>query len=210
MEEQTRAELLLEWVAEQAEWAGPALFVLVFLEALAFVGFFVPLGPVMIGVGVLVGAGALNFMNVAIGAAAGSVLGGSVAFLVGRYFKDHLRKIRPFRTRPHLMARAEVFFDRHGGKGILFGRYTKPLRLMLPMVAGIAGMPVKRFMAMNLIAGILWAPLYLIAGMGLTRAYRWASGTPLRVAVVLAGVALLITSIVLVTRRLRRQRSATS
>jgi membrane protein DedA with SNARE-associated domain len=155
-------------------------------------------------VGVLVAAGALNFVSVAVGAALGTVLGGTTAYFIGRFFRDRLRTTWVFTRFPHWVERAETFFERHGGKGILFGRYTKPLRLMLPAVAGIMGMPPRRFLPINLISGVLWAPLYISVGIFGARVARWASDDPRRVALVIAVVLILAASAVVLRRRQRR------
>ena len=65
--------------------------------------------------------------------------------------------------RKHL-ERAREFYDRHGGKTIVFARFIPILRTFCPVVAGIAEMPYSRFVGYNIAGGFSWVWGMVLAG----------------------------------------------
>ena len=57
------------------------------------------------------------------------------------------------------------FFEKYGGKSVAFGRFVGPMRAVIPLVAGMMGMPTGRFLAANILSAIVWAPVYLLPGI---------------------------------------------
>ena len=66
-------------------------------------------------------------------------------------------------NRDHL-AKAHAFFERHGGKAVVLGRFVPIVRTFAPFVAGIARMGYRRFALFNVIGGIAWVALFIGAG----------------------------------------------
>ena len=56
------------------------------------------------------------------------------------------------------------FFEKHGGKAIIFSRFLPIFRTIAPFVAGVAKMPFGRFSFFNIIGGIAWITSLLMAG----------------------------------------------
>src|SRR5712692_10158822 len=80
----------------------------------------------------------------------------------GRPFVERFGNL--FRIRPDHIARAEVFFARHGDKAILAARFILGLRTWGSMLAGMAHMPFWRFQIFSAIGGLAWAVIVGIAG----------------------------------------------
>jgi len=59
---------------------------------------------------------------------------------------------------------SKVFFERHGGRAIIFARFLPVVRTFAPIIAGIVRMDVKRFMLYNVISSFLWATTLIFAG----------------------------------------------
>ena len=57
-----------------------------------------------------------------------------------------------------------MFFEKHGGKAIIFSRFLPIFRTIAPFVAGVAKMPFGRFTYYNIIGGIGWIASLLFAG----------------------------------------------
>jgi len=76
---------------------------------------------------------------------------------------------RVFRTesrwlnRKHL-DRTRVFYQRHGAIAVVIGRFMPIIRTFVPFIAGIAGMPYRRFVASNVMGGILWVTVCSTCG----------------------------------------------
>ncbi len=158
-------EALLDWIAAHPHWAGGAVFLVAFTESLAVVGLVMPGAFLMFGIGALVALGHLAFLPTMAWAVAGAILGDGLSFWLGHHYQQKLRGLWPFRNHPRLVNRGVDFFHRHGGKSILFGRFVGPVRPIMPAVAGMLGMPVPRYLAINVLSGIAWAPAYLLPGM---------------------------------------------
>jgi membrane-associated protein len=56
------------------------------------------------------------------------------------------------------------FFEKYGGKAIVYARFMPIFRTFAPIVAGISGMDKKRFMFFNIVSSILWSFSLIFAG----------------------------------------------
>jgi membrane-associated protein len=71
-----------------------------------------------------------------------------------------------FLNKKHL-DRTHEFFERYGGKTIILARFIPIVRTFAPFVAGMGKMTYRRFMAYNVIGGLVWIFLFLLAGFWL-------------------------------------------
>ncbi len=79
----------------------------------------------------------------------------------GRPIVERMLRVRfLFGTRggEHI-SRIEKYFAGHGGKTIFVGRLVPGFRALIPLSAGMSGMPYGRFLAFDCIAIIFWAVL---------------------------------------------------
>ena len=142
----------------QYSWIGVAL--IIFAESGLLIGFFLPGDTILFTSGFLVQAGILHiniFALVAILFLA-AVLGDTVGYIfghrVGRKLYDR-KESRLFR-KEHLNA-AEKFYEKYGGKTIIFARFVPAVRTFAPIVAGASKMSYKSFLIYNVIGAFLWA-----------------------------------------------------
>ena len=96
------------------------------------------------------------------GATAGSDIGYLLGYRGGRPFVERFGHI--FHIRPDHLARAELFFARHGDKAILGARFFLGLRTWNAMLAGMARMPFWRFQMFSAIGGLVWSAAIGVAG----------------------------------------------
>jgi len=99
-----------------------------------------------------------GFLGSTIGADIGYYLG----FKGGRPFVERFGSV--FRIRPDHIARAELFFARHGDKAVLAARFVLGLRTWGSMLAGMARMPFWRFQVFSALGGLAWAAVIGVAG----------------------------------------------
>ncbi len=173
---------LLAWVDANPAWAGVVVFLVALSESLVVVGLVVPGTVLMFGIGVLVGSGNLGLWETLVWAFAGAVVGDGLSFWLGRHFRDHIRNWWPFRAHPQMLVRGEAFFLRHGGKSVLIGRFVGPVRPVIPAVAGMMGMAPGKFLVVNLVSALLWAPAYLLPGIAFGTSLALASQVATRLA----------------------------
>lgn len=96
------------------------------------------------------------------GAVAGADAGYYLGYRGGRPFVERFGRF--FHVRPEHIARAELFFARHGDKAILACRFILGLRTWGSILAGMARMPFWRFQLFSAAGGLAWAAVIGAAG----------------------------------------------
>ncbi|MGW7006362.1 DedA family protein [Streptomyces sp. NPDC054933] len=187
-------------------WGYLAVGGLVFLEDF---GIPVPGETLLIAAAVYAGAGRLNIFAVAVIAFLAAVCGDNIGYAIGRFGGHRLvtRYGRYVLLTPERVAKAEAFFDRHGGKVVTVARFIEGLRQANGIIAGLAEMPWLRFLAFNALGAALWVGTWVaigdLAGQHLDTVYPAIQRYELYL---LAAIAVLI--LALVIRRLHRRRVA--
>ncbi len=155
----------LAWLHLHPHWAGFAAFLIAFFESLAVVGLLVPGTVVMTAIGVLIGTAVLPFIDITLWSIVGAIAGDVLSFWLGYRYHQQVRERWPFRHYPKLLEKGELFFRQHGGKGVFLGRFIGPMRPIVPLIAGMLSMRPARFILVDCISGILWAPAYMLPGI---------------------------------------------
>lgn len=168
-------QTLIDWARLHPAWAGAAIFLVAFLESVALLGLFVPGAVLLLAIGALAALDAFPVSRALACAMLGAMAGDGLSFWLGRHYHQHLREIWPFSRYPALFARGEAFFTAHGGKSLLIGRFVGPVRPIIPALAGMMNMPVGRYLAINLLASLAWAPAYILPGVALGASLELAS-----------------------------------
>lgn len=157
-------QALTAFVSAHQELAYLLVLIVAFWESIPVFGLFVPGSTLIVAASILVPSGALELTPVLAAAIVGSIAGDSAAFWMGRRYGRDLLRWGPLARRPELVARSERFFQDHGGKGILLGRFTPPVRGILPAIGGMAGVTWSRFLVAAAIASLGWAPAHVLPG----------------------------------------------
>lgn len=177
-----------EWLAANPGWATFLIFVVALCEGLVGVGLVVPGATLLFVAGAFVGTGHLELGPSLAAAAVGAFIGDSVSFWLGRYFGEPLRGYWPLRRFPKALRKGEAFFHAHGGKSVVLGRFVGPVRGIIPAVAGMLAMPTGRFMVVNLLSALAWAPAYLLPGLVFGAALAVAAAVTGRLVVLVLGL----------------------
>ena len=147
-------------------WLGYLLlFTVVFAESGLLVGFFLPGDSLLFTVGVVAGAGKLHIGAVIVMLALASMLGDGIGFLLGgtlglRLFQNPHSKI----FRREYLDRTHEFYDRHGGKTIIYAKFVPIIRTFAAFIAGVAKMSYARFLAFNVFGAAGWVTLMVTLG----------------------------------------------
>jgi membrane-associated protein len=157
---------VLEGILNLPPWLALALvFLLPALEASAFVGVLLPGEIGVILGGVLANQHKLPLAAVLITAIGGAIIGDSVGYFVGRRYGETLLSKIPNRIlKPEHVSRTEQTIRDFGGKAVFLGRFTAALRALVPGMAGMSRLPYGRFLAWNVVGGVLWAAAFVILG----------------------------------------------
>jgi len=193
---------LLAFITHHSALAYGAIFLISLSESLALVGLIVPGTVIMFGVGAVVATGSLELKPVLMLAAAGAIAGDGISYWLGHYYHERLKRIWPFSRYPGMLKNGEIFFHRHGGKSVLFGRFVGPVRPIIPVVAGILGMRPLHFGVVNVLSAIGWAFVYILPGVFFGTSLALAESVSTRLAVLIFVIITAIWVFVWLSRKL--------
>jgi membrane protein DedA with SNARE-associated domain len=146
--------------------SGWVYTLIVAIAALDAVFPLVPSEATVIAAAALAGAGELTFGLVLLAGAAGAVLGDNVAYLLGRIGQRPLlgRLLRSDTWRERIR-HAEATLRRRAGTIVVVSRFIPGGRTATMLSAGLVGLPWRRFLAYDLVAGVLWASYAGVIGL---------------------------------------------
>jgi membrane-associated protein len=153
-------------------WIGyAALFLIVFAESGLLVGFFLPGDSLLFTVGVVAGAGKLPVGAMIAMLAAASILGDGSGFFLGSTLGYSLFKNGKSRIfRQEYLDRTHEFYERHGGKTIIYAKFVPIIRTFAAFIAGVGKMHYLKFLTFNVTGAIGWVTTMILLGYWLGRA----------------------------------------
>lgn len=148
---------------------------IVFAETGLFAGFFLP-GDTLLFLAGIYSSELMStivtidndFANLAILAslvALAGIIGNTFGYWFGSKSGYYLyNKEDTFWFKKKYLVESRIFFEKHGGRAIIFARFVPIIRTFAPIIAGIVGMEKKKFMFFNIISSILWSFSLIFAG----------------------------------------------
>lgn len=158
-------QTVLDWVQLHPNATGWLIFLVALGESLLLVGILLPGAAILVGLGTLVGLGVVDFYTAWITASLGAFVGDGISFWIGHHYKKGLLKIWPMYKFPKLIEQGQSFFTKWGILSVFIGRFVGLVRPIIPAIAGMMEMPLKKYLMVSTIAAILWSPFYLLPGM---------------------------------------------
>ncbi|HTT63103.1 MAG TPA: VTT domain-containing protein [Bryobacteraceae bacterium] len=157
-------------------WLGyAALFGLVFAETGMLVGFFLPGDSLLFTVGVVCGAGRLDIAVVNVLLICAAMLGDTAGYMLGRSTGPHIFNRPDSRIfRQEHLRRTHEFYEKHGGRTMVYAHFIPIIRTFAAFVAGVARMNLVRFLSFDIFGITGWVLLmtmlgYKLGGVGLIR-----------------------------------------
>jgi membrane protein DedA with SNARE-associated domain len=133
------------------------------LESTPVIGTFTPGTFIILFCGFMVSEGYIDFIPTLIATAMGAVIGDMIGYYFGLYGRSYIHDHKGILRTAHIEL-GRRFFTNHGGKSILIGRFTGPIRSIIPVVAGMVQMSKRRFISLNVIGAAIWSFLYVYLG----------------------------------------------
>ncbi|WP_058534533.1 DedA family protein [Legionella saoudiensis] len=140
-------------------WTYLALFAVIFCETGLIVTPFLPGDSLLFAAGSIAAQpdNSFNIIILFMLLFIASVLGNQLNFLIGRALGPRIFSANEswLLNKKHLHD-AHVFYEKHGGKTIIFARFLPIIRTFAPFVAGIGTMKVLHFSLYNVVSALLW------------------------------------------------------
>jgi membrane protein DedA with SNARE-associated domain len=166
------AEHIVEFVQAHEMWAAPIVGALAFGESLAFISLVLPAWAVLVALGTLIAQGGINFWPIWIAGAVGAALGDWLSYWIGTKLGPGVAHIWPLSRHPDLLPRGERFVAKWGPLAIFIGRFSGPLRAVVPLVAGIFAMSLWRFQIANFVSAFVWVAMLLTLGDVVAKVFK--------------------------------------
>ncbi len=149
-------EHLLEFITQYGVWIYAILFLIIFVETGLVVMPFLPGDSLLFAAGALAAStGVMDPWILGILLFTAAVLGDTLNYHIGKYIGPRVFELESrFINKKHLIE-TQKFFERHGGKTIIFARFVPFARTFAPFVAGAGSMNYKYFLTYNVIGAFL-------------------------------------------------------
>jgi membrane-associated protein len=171
---ETIRHLNIDSLTKLAESLGAGFYIVLFLIIFAETGLVVI--PFLPGDSLLFAVGAVaasQGSQISLPLTAGllilaAILGDAVNYAAGYYLGPAVFKREDSRllNKKHLNE-AHEFYEKYGGKTIILARFIPIIRTFAPFVAGIGKMNYAKFALYNVVGGVAWVLICLLAGYGL-------------------------------------------
>ena len=182
-------DVVSQWVAHYG-YIMVALFLLI-----EGAGVPVPGETALVTAAALAGRGTLSLTGVLIAGCVGTIAGGHAGYWLGaRGGTPFLAKYgRWVRLTPPRLEKTHRFFEQHGAKTVMLGRFVAFLRSFVGIFAGISRMPMRTFASFNALGGTVWVVSFSILGYvfgrNLPRLVHYIGRVSLLLAILIALVA---------------------
>ena len=146
-------------------WIYLILFLIIFCETGLVVAPFLPGDSMLFVAGTLASGGAMNVNLLIAVLVLAAFSGDNTNYWIGRFVgpKVFSHEKSRFFNHEHL-ARTHAFYEKHGGKTVVFSRFLPIIRTFAPFVAGVGSMSYRRFMLYSFAGGVSWIGFFVYCG----------------------------------------------
>ena len=155
---------LVEFVTNYGVWIYGILFLIIFVETGLVVMPFLPGDSLLFAAGALAATGAMDPVVLIILLFIAAVLGDTLNYHIGKYIGPRVFNIETRWINKEYLFKTQAFFEKHGGKTIIFARFIPFARTFAPFVAGVSSMNYKYFLSYNVIGAICWVASFITLG----------------------------------------------
>ncbi|MFM9872922.1 MAG: VTT domain-containing protein [Fimbriimonadaceae bacterium] len=148
---------------------GPAvhlvLFGVIFLETGLVIMPFLPGDSLLFAAGLFShpDRNGFSFPLLMLGLPIAAILGDSMNFHIGK-FLGHRFLFKAKFFKPHWLDKTRAFYEKHGAKTIILGRFVPIVRTVAPFVAGMDAMPFKEYLPKCILGSFIW--VWVCVGSG--------------------------------------------
>ena len=157
---------LVAIVSDYKTWTYLILFLIIFAETGFVVTPFLPGDSLLFAAGAIIAKpeSGLNIFLMAGLLIVAAILGDLVNYHIGKYIGPKAFSGRYKLLKREYLEKTEAFYNKYGGKTIIYARFVPIVRTFAPFVAGVGSMTYSRFASYNVIGAILWIVSFLFLG----------------------------------------------
>src|SRR5580693_3759458 len=147
-------------------WYGYLLLAgVVFAETGLLVGLFLPGDSLLFTVGVVAGAGELDIVRICVLLTFMSIIGDQSGYFLGYRTGPRIFSRPDSRFfKQEYVTRTQAFYEKHGGKTLIYAKFVPIIRTFAPFMAGVGKMKYSRFLSFNIFGGLGWVLAATLAG----------------------------------------------
>jgi len=155
-------EAIILWLGQNPEWIMYGLCLAAFVESFAIIGIIVPGVALLAAISVLAASTNLPIFQLVLFVYVSGCFADISSFFLGKYLGRRIDRVWPFKKNPTWLEQGRKFFKTYGIAGVFLGRFIGPVRPLIPITAGSLNMDLRTFITVDLVSGLLWAPLYTL------------------------------------------------
>ncbi len=153
-------------ISQYQGWTYLILFVIIFAETGFVVTPFLPGDSLLFAAGALIAGGntGLDIYLLSLILIVAAISGNTVNYTLGKVLGAQVFKPTNKILKLEYYHQTHAFFEKHGGKAVIFSRFMPIIRTIAPFVAGVGKMPFGRYTLYNVVGGVTWIIVFLFAG----------------------------------------------
>lgn len=147
---------LVELVSQYGIYIYIILFLILFAETGLVVAPFLPGDSLLFAAGALAATGNMNIWLLMLICILGAVLGNQLNYYIGKYAGPKIFDLKTKFIKKEYFEKTQAFYDKHGGKALIIGRFLPFIRTFVPFVAGVGLMDSNKFTFYNIVGAMVW------------------------------------------------------
>jgi membrane-associated protein len=151
-------------IRQYGTWTYAILFAIIFVETGLVIMPLLPGDSLLFAAGAFAARGSLNPILLFVLLSIAAILGDSINYSIGRYFGPRAFTMNSRFFKKEYLDKAHAFYEKYGGRAIIFARFVPIVRTFAPFVAGAAYMTYSKFLLFNITGGVVWIALFVSAG----------------------------------------------
>jgi len=145
-------------------WTYVILFIILFCEMGLVIAPYLPGDSLLFVAGTLAGAGMLNIGILLGSLTIACILGDMLNYWIGYTFELRVLEWKYSPIKKEHLAETQEYFTKYGKFTIFICRFMPIIRTFAPFLAGVGKMRYSWFLAYNVLGGVVWSCLFLLAG----------------------------------------------
>ena len=151
-------------IADYGAWTYLILFAIVFCETGLVVTPILPGDSLLFAAGTFAASGSLDVWLLMLLLTIAAIAGDALNYSIGHYLGPRILTANSRFLKRKYLDKTQEFYERYGGKTIIFARFVPIVRTFAPFLAGVGNMSYWRFATYNVVGALIWVTLFVGAG----------------------------------------------